>query len=259
MNKKIVILYHGSKNIIDKPTFRGGKESNDYGYGFYCTESKELASEWACPDNKDGYANEYALDLTGLKILDLTKPKYSILNWIALLLRYRIPGGMTPNDEVLNTMSCSVPYANNAQVVVLKADAADQYPDAASMADLTVAVEAGSAGEEVIAADSKLKSAGYTASDSQADALLGVKSGNFDYAVLDYTMASNLLASAEYADLAIAATVGENEFYAIGFRKGSDLTARVNEIIRELTEDGTLAAIAAKYGLTDSYNEVFGK
>ena len=98
MNTKI--LYHGSKEIIEKPTLRGGKESNDYGYGFYCTESIELANEWACPDNNDGYANKYELDMTGLNVLDLTKPEYNILNWMALLLQFRIPKGMTPNDEM---------------------------------------------------------------------------------------------------------------------------------------------------------------
>lgn len=166
--------------------------------------------------------------------------------------------GLTVSEERRENMDFSENYLVNRQVVVAKKEVAAGYAEA-SLAGKTITAESGSAGEEVIAADSKLKSASYTASDSQADALLGVKSGNFDYAVLDYTMASNLLASAEYADLAIAATVGENEFYAIGFRKGSDLTARVNEIIRELVEDGTLAAIAEKYGLTDSFNEVFGK
>lgn len=97
MNKKII--YHGSKNIIENPTFRGGKETNDYGYGFYCTESIELANEWACPDNTDGYANKYELDLDGLNVLDLTESKYNILNWMALLLQFRVPAGINPNDD----------------------------------------------------------------------------------------------------------------------------------------------------------------
>lgn len=92
-------IYHGSKDIIKNPTLYGGKETNDYGYGFYCTKEKELANEWACPDNNDGYANEYLLDLVGLNILDLSDKKYNILNWIALLLQYRIPKGLNPNDE----------------------------------------------------------------------------------------------------------------------------------------------------------------
>ncbi len=92
-------LYHGSKIIIDKPTLLGGKETNDYGYGFYCTKEIELANEWACPDNNDGYANEYILDMEGLNVLDLSDKKYNILNWIAILLQYRIPKGLNPNDE----------------------------------------------------------------------------------------------------------------------------------------------------------------
>lgn len=70
MNTKI--LYHWSKYTIDKPTLRGGKETNDYGYGFYRTENIEIANEWACQDNNDGYTNKYELDLTGLNVLDLT-------------------------------------------------------------------------------------------------------------------------------------------------------------------------------------------
>ena len=95
----ILTLYHGSKYVIKKPIFNGGKETNDYGYGFYCTENIELAKEWACPDHIDGIANEYELDLSGLHVLDLTNRSYNILNWIALLLKYRMPEGMTPNDE----------------------------------------------------------------------------------------------------------------------------------------------------------------
>ena len=88
--KNKITLYHGSKQIIEKPTLKGGKETNDYGFGFYCTKEIELANEWACPDNNDGYANEYSLDLNGLNVLDLSDKKYHILNWIALLLKYRI-------------------------------------------------------------------------------------------------------------------------------------------------------------------------
>lgn len=99
--KDKIIIYHGSKNIIKNPTPRGGKPTNDYGYGFYCTEQKELANEWACPNNSDGYANEYLLDLDGLNVLDLTSKKYTILNWIALLLQNRIPNGMSENEEMV--------------------------------------------------------------------------------------------------------------------------------------------------------------
>lgn len=83
-------IYHGSKDIIEKPYYHGGKAANDYGFGFYCTENLELAKEWACSNNEvNGFANKYSIDTSGLKILDLTNIKYSILNWIAILLKHR--------------------------------------------------------------------------------------------------------------------------------------------------------------------------
>lgn len=85
-----LVIYHGSKDIIEKPYFHGGKAENDYGFGFYCTESLELAKEWSCSNNENnGFANKYSIDLSGLKILDLTDKRYSILNWIAILLKFR--------------------------------------------------------------------------------------------------------------------------------------------------------------------------
>lgn len=85
-----MIVYHGSKSIIEKPVFGKGNEKNDYGLGFYCTESEELAKEWACSDNEtNGYANKYELDLSDCNVLDLRKEEYSILNWMAVLLKFR--------------------------------------------------------------------------------------------------------------------------------------------------------------------------
>lgn len=83
-----MIIYHGSKNIIEKPIFKKGNIYNDYGLGFYCTESLELAKEWACTDFETScYANKYEIDESQYKVLDLTK--YSILNWMAILLKFR--------------------------------------------------------------------------------------------------------------------------------------------------------------------------
>lgn len=85
-----LIIYHGSKDIVEKPYYHGEKAENDYGFGFYCTESLELAKEWSCSNNEsNGFANKYSIDLSGLKILDLTDKRYSILNWIAILLKFR--------------------------------------------------------------------------------------------------------------------------------------------------------------------------
>lgn len=82
-------LYHGSKDIIQKPIYGYGKSYNDYGLGFYCTDSSEMAMEWAVAKDRDGYANSYELDCDGLSILDLNAPQYSILTWLAILLENR--------------------------------------------------------------------------------------------------------------------------------------------------------------------------
>lgn len=84
-----MIIYHGSDHIIEKPEYGKGGYSNDFGRGFYCTESMQLAKEWACAKNCDGYANKYELDMRELKVLNLNSGEYSILNWLALLTRYR--------------------------------------------------------------------------------------------------------------------------------------------------------------------------
>ena len=85
-----MIIYHGSKDIIERPEFGKGNRKNDYGLGFYCTENVELAKEWACSNNEtNGYANQYEIDLSSYKVLDLREEKYSILNWMALLLKFR--------------------------------------------------------------------------------------------------------------------------------------------------------------------------
>ena len=157
MNTKI--LYHGSKEIIEKPTLRGGKESNDYGYGFYCTESIELANEWACPDNNDGYANKYELDMAGLNVLDLTKPEYNILNWMALLLQFRIPKGMTPNDEMAREYilkNFSIDLTKVDVIIGYRADdsyfsfARDFLKNTITVAQLSRAMELGKLGIQVV-------------------------------------------------------------------------------------------------------------
>ena len=84
-----MIVYHGSDHIVETPLYNGSKRTNDYGYGFYTTENKELAMEWACSDNRDGFANVYELNTDGLEIPNLNDPQYSILNWLAILTKYR--------------------------------------------------------------------------------------------------------------------------------------------------------------------------
>ena len=82
-------IFHGSKKIIEKPQFGVGKIHNDYGRSFHCTESLEIAKEWACDYLEDGFANAYKLDCEELKILNLNDKKYNILHWLSILIQNR--------------------------------------------------------------------------------------------------------------------------------------------------------------------------
>ena len=82
-------IYHGSKNIIERPIFGKGKAYNDYGLGFYCTDTLEMAKEWGVDKNRDGYANIYEIDVDNLNILNLNEEKYTVLHWLAILLENR--------------------------------------------------------------------------------------------------------------------------------------------------------------------------
>lgn len=94
-----IALFHGSPIIVEKPLFGFGKVYNDYGQGFYCTEHIELAKEWACTDKSDGYVNEYEIDLSGLRILNLSSLEYNILNWLAILMKNRLVNLSSPLSE----------------------------------------------------------------------------------------------------------------------------------------------------------------
>ena len=153
--------------------------------------------------------------------------------------------GMTLTSEVTSAMECSDAYCNNAQIVIVPADVADKYQDKDSLKDLSFAVEAGSAGEERV---SELE-LNYTSVKAQSDALMEVASGTSDAAVIDSLMAAAMVGEGTgYADLTY--TVGLNsEEYGVGFRKGSDLAAALNDFFAESYADGSMMEIAKTYGV----------
>ena len=89
METASIELWHGSSHVIKHPEYGLVKPNNDYGRGFYCTRSVELAKEWACAGLDDGFANRYTLTTDGLLFLDLSQPPYTILNWLAMLVENR--------------------------------------------------------------------------------------------------------------------------------------------------------------------------
>ena len=153
--------------------------------------------------------------------------------------------GMTLTDEVTSAMECTNAYLNNAQVVVVPADVANQYQDEESLKDLSFAVEAGSAGEAEVSA----LGLNYTPVSSQADALMEVASKSSDAAVIDSLMAGAMIGEGTgYADLTY--TIGLNsEEYGVGFRKGSDLAAALNDYFTTSLEDGSMEKVAETYGV----------
>ncbi|MBR3234076.1 MAG: DUF3990 domain-containing protein [Atopobiaceae bacterium] len=93
---KLITIYHGSRQIVEAPTFGLGRKNNDFGLGFYCTESNDLAKEWAVSSLSDGFSNRYTLDTEHLNTLRLNSPDYTILNWIAVLVNHRLFSIKTP-------------------------------------------------------------------------------------------------------------------------------------------------------------------
>jgi polar amino acid transport system substrate-binding protein len=154
---------------------------------------------------------------------------------------------MTITEEATLNSSVSDPYVINAQVVVMKADIVSDYDYLESLTGLTIAVESGSAGED---AANGISGAKVVPLQTQSAALLEVKAGTADACVIDITMAYAMTGEgSDYADLAPGLSLTE-ELYGVSFRKDSDLTPKFNEFMAKLKQDGTLQALADKYGLT---------
>ncbi len=154
--------------------------------------------------------------------------------------------GMTLTDEVKNSMECTKPYLNNAQVVVVSADKAASVTDTSSASALTYAVEAGSAGEAA-AADNGFE---YTSVSSQSDAVMEVAAGTSDACIIDLLMAGAMVGEGtSYPELATTSVQLTSEEYGVGCRKGSDLAAYINDQFKSLYDDGTINKIAEIYGV----------
>ena len=156
--------------------------------------------------------------------------------------------GMTLTDEVTSAMLCSDPYCNNAQVVVVNKDVADKYATADACKELSFAVESGSAGQE----QAEAHGFKFTEVKDQATALMEVASGTCDAAIIDSLMAGAMIGEGTgYAQLTYTASLNSEE-YGVGFRKGSDLTAKCNEFFASAKADGTMEEIAKTYGVQEA-------
>ncbi|MBR5424335.1 MAG: DUF3990 domain-containing protein [Clostridia bacterium] len=173
MDKRITI-YHGSQRIVTVPTFGEGKKNNDFGLGFYCTESNDLAKEWAVSSLRDGFSNRYTLDTEFLNILRLNNPDYTILNWMAVLVEHRLFTIKTPvagraKQYLIDHFRVNV----NAYDLIIGYRANDSYYDYAeaflnngiTVEQLSRAMQLGKLGEQIVLkskfAFSKIKYEGF--------------------------------------------------------------------------------------------------
>ena len=153
--------------------------------------------------------------------------------------------GMTLTDEVKSAMECSNAYCNNAQVVIVPADKADEYQTVESLEGLSFAVEAGSAGEAEVTA----LGLDCTPVKAQSDALMEVAAGTSDAAVIDSLMAEAMVGEGTgYADLTYTVKLNSEE-YGVGFRKGSNMVVALNEFFETIYNDGTMEKMADNYGV----------
>lgn len=185
------------------------------------------------------------------------KAEFQLIDWDSKVMELEgktldvVWNGMTLTDDVKAAMECSNPYFNNAQVVIVKKDVADLYQTADSIADLQFAVENGSAGQEILDG----LNISYTAAQDQATALLEVQSGTADAAVIDYLMAAAMTGEGtSYADLTYTVSLNDEQ-YGVGFRKGSDLAAALNDFFKTSYADGTMQQIADTYKIGDKLIE----
>ena len=175
------------------------------------------------------------------------KAEFTVIDWDNKTLELDagnidcVWNGMTLTDGVKAAMETSKPYCGNAQVVVAPKDKAADLDYAA----LTFAVEAGSAAAEL----AQEKGWKVASMQSQGDALLEVASGASDACIIDQLMAGAMIgAGTSYPDLVMVEGLNAEE-YGVGFRKGSDLAAKLDAFLDAKYADGTLAEVAAQYGI----------
>ena len=182
------------------------------------------------------------------------EPEFVEINWdtketeLAAKSIDCIWNGLTLTDDREENMACTEPYVKNAQVVVVK-DGTD-YTSTADLIGKTVVAEAGSAGETTITENADLSQADFISKAVQTDCLMEVAAGTADAAILDLTLASAMIGEGtDYANLKMVNELNVEE-YGVAFRKGSDAAEAVDNAFDELKADGTMQALADKYGLT---------
>ena len=184
------------------------------------------------------------------KELGVTCEFFEIADWDAKAIELNsnsfdlIWNGMTASDELAKVIDLSVPYAKNAQVLILAKDT--PVPALDAVKNLSIAVEKGSAGNTVAADEIGVTTLNEVG--SQMAALLEVVSGASQGAIIDVTMADSVIGKNQFADLKVAEGISYgDEVFSVGLRKGSNLTEKLNAFLKAKYADGTMTALLDKY------------
>jgi len=153
--------------------------------------------------------------------------------------------GMTLTDEVKTAMETSNAYSDNSQVVVIRKDNIDSIKSTDDLIGLNIVAEGGSAGAAVLTE----LGINFMENETQTGALMEVAAGTSDAAVIDVLMAAAMTGDGtSYPDLGYTLPLN-SELYGVGFRKGSDLAAKLNDFFKEKYADGTMTSLGEKYGI----------
>lgn len=205
------------------------EESGEW-VGFDAEVAEKMAAEW-------GVTAQFVIIKWNNKVTELNSGNIDVI-W----------NGMTASEDLGKEIDFSVSYAENRQVAVIKQSNQATINSVETVKASTIAVEKGSAGD--IVATETLEAATVNKVEAQVNALLEVEAGTSQVAIIDYTMAASVVGKGDYADLVIVdpdAVSFEREVFAVGLKKNSDLTEKMNALFKKYYQDGTLAELAEKY------------
>ena len=257
--KKILLLILSLALIASSLTALAGCNKKGDGDTLVCgitiipgLNEKDANGNWI------GFESEFAMavgEILGMEVefQEITwSQKFNELNSGAIDCVWN---GFTANAEengIKRSDLCdfSYGYMLNQQCVVVKTENLSSYTSEADLAGKKCCVEGGSAGDTYA---QTVNASQVITTDAQINAFTEVKSGAVNFIVVDIVLAQNICGKGNYTDLSIVTDIQlDSEIYAVGFKKGSDLTAKVNAAIKTLYENGKLMEIAEKYGFENA-------
>ncbi len=155
--------------------------------------------------------------------------------------------GMTITDERLESVDFTISYASGVQAIIVKDGSPITSADDLSNEDYKIGVQKGTTGDTYACddfnTDDKIRVTQYATGN---EAMLALKKGDIDCIIIDNEPAKALSAANEGTKVLDSTYADED--YAICVKKGNnELLDKLNAAILELTQDGTIANIVAKY------------